>query len=326
MSSAPLNAVCPLCRRDMSQSATPNASRLCDDCRSIIETIRPRAAKTSPLAAGPEFKGDLSLEMPLDDEGPALVVKPAAVPAELQGEFDGGPPRLQGRPLREYEAVTMGSEYSEHFDDSLEGWPLVLKEDRSRGRSKVLVGVLGAVLVLAAAAGVFVANRFFGARHRSAGAAQVNPQALPARTGADKPPQAANLPSPAQPESGKPTPEAAVSRPNQAPAQAAQPPVEQPVHIASPATSEAGGAKLTSFQIASFPNEGAAKEFCDRLIRAGLPTYTIRADIPGRGKWFRVRAGKFGNAQESQQSATAWRKLAAAAGINLQLVQCDYEP
>jgi cell division septation protein DedD len=325
MSSAPLNAVCPLCRRDMSQRAGANGSRLCDDCRSIIETIRPRAGKTSPLAVGPEFKGDLSLEIPVGDEGPALAVKPAAVPAELQGEFDGGPPRLQGRPLREYEAVTMGSEYSEHSDDGMGEWPLVVREDRGRGRSRSLIGVLAAVFVLAAAAGLFVATRFFGARHSSGGGAQVNSQALPARTGPDKQSQAANLPSPAQPEGGKPAPEA-VSSPNHAPAQPAQPPVEQPVHVASPATSEAGGAKLTSFQIASFPNEAAAKEFCDRLIRAGLPAYTIRADIPGRGKWFRVRAGKFGNAQGSQQSATAWRKLAAAAGINLQLVQCDYEP
>jgi cell division septation protein DedD len=254
-----------------------------------------------------------------------LAVKPAVVPAELRSEFDDGPSRLQGRPLREYEAVTMGSEYREHSDDGMGEWPLVVKEDRGRGRSRFLVGMLAAVFVLAAAAGIFVANRFFGARHRSAGAAQVSPQALPARTGPDKQPQAANLPSPTQPEGGKRAPEA-VSGPNQAPAQAAQPPVEQPVHVASPATSEAGGAKRTSFQIASLPNEAAAKEFCDRLIRAGLPAYTIRADIPGRGKWFRVRAGKFGNAQESQQSATAWRKLAAAAGINLQLVQCDYEP
>jgi cell division septation protein DedD len=230
--------------------------------------------------------------------------------------------------------VVPGGQYLGQENEGVDAWPLVLHDDRRRGLSKPLLGVLAAVLLLAAAAGLYVGNRYFGAGRDVAGSTEIKPLTStppPARAGAgtDRPVQAANSSAATQSEGRRPASEA-VSGPNQThpeqPAQAAQPAAQQPVPVTSPAANVAGGAKLVSFQIASVPNEAAAKEFCDRLIRAGVPAYTVRADIPGRGRWFRVRAGKFGSAQESQQSAVVWRKLAAAAGINLQLVQCDYEP
>jgi cell division septation protein DedD len=87
---------------------------------------------------------------------------------------------------------------------------------------------------------------------------------------------------------------------------------------------QAGGAKVT-LQAASFPTEGSAKQFQDRLVQAGLPAYVVAADIPHRGKWYRVRAGKFASQDEARQAAASWRKQMAAAGINSQLVPCEYQ-
>jgi len=82
---------------------------------------------------------------------------------------------------------------------------------------------------------------------------------------------------------------------------------------------------MTSLQAASFPSESSAKQFQDKLVKAGLPAYVVAADIPHRGRWFRVRAGRFASQEEAHKAAESFRKQAAAAGINLQLVPCDYQ-
>jgi cell division septation protein DedD len=86
------------------------------------------------------------------------------------------------------------------------------------------------------------------------------------------------------------------------------------------------GQKLYALQAASFPNEGGAKAYSDKLVRAGVPAYVIAADIPRRGRWYRVRAGKFAAPDEARKYATEWQQRARAAGINIQLVTVDYAP
>ncbi|MGH9764151.1 MAG: SPOR domain-containing protein, partial [Blastocatellia bacterium] len=77
--------------------------------------------------------------------------------------------------------------------------------------------------------------------------------------------------------------------------------------------------------LASFPNQAGANEFLQRLVRARIPGYVVAAQIPHRGTWYRVRAGKFSNAKEQKEAGDDWRQRARAAGIDIQLVPCDYE-
>ncbi|HEU4391741.1 MAG TPA: SPOR domain-containing protein [Blastocatellia bacterium] len=84
------------------------------------------------------------------------------------------------------------------------------------------------------------------------------------------------------------------------------------------------GQKLYALQAASFPNDGGAKQYSERLVRAGVPAYVVSADIPHRGRWYRVRAGRFATADEARKYAADWQQRARAAGINIQLVTCDY--
>lgn len=80
-----------------------------------------------------------------------------------------------------------------------------------------------------------------------------------------------------------------------------------------------------SLQAAAFPNEAGANEFCERLKRAGVPAYVVSAEIAGRGRWFRVRVGKFETAQDADRFASESRRRARAAGLNLQLIVSSYD-
>jgi cell division septation protein DedD len=61
------------------------------------------------------------------------------------------------------------------------------------------------------------------------------------------------------------------------------------------------------------------------LVRAGVPAYIMSIDIPRRGKWFRVRVGRFPTADEAGKYAPQARQRARAAGISLELIVCDFE-
>lgn len=83
--------------------------------------------------------------------------------------------------------------------------------------------------------------------------------------------------------------------------------------------------KRYSLQAAAFPNEAGANEFCERLKRAGVPAYIVSADIAGRGRWFRIRVGRFESTQDADSFASESRRRARAAGLNLQLIVSSYD-
>ena len=114
------------------------------------------------------------------------------------------------------------------------------------------------------------------------------------------------------------------------------PKVAQPVALSSASGSEATesqGLKTAkdnldgrySLQAAAFPNEVDANEFIERLKRAGIPAYVLSVEISGRGRWFRVRVGRFESAQEADRFAFESRRKARAAGLNLQLIVTSYD-
>jgi len=310
MNSASLNPICALCRGPISQSAGTSTSRLCSDCTSIVETVRPQSSKASPIPGSRERASSLPSEVPVEAERAELALQPTTAPmyAELQD-------LSRGHAANEYQPVTAapGADYE---NDALREWPMVLDQKRAGRRPWILAPALGAVVLLGGAGG-FLAYRHF----RAEGTVEAAPSVRGQSTGTERDKQVA-VPSAPHRETERPAAETA-SRPGQVPV--AQPAVAQSPNPSNSGANPANGSKLTSFQIASFPNEASAKEFCGKLLGAGVPAYVIGANIPGRGKWYRVRAGKFASPEESQQSALAWRRLASAAGISLQLVQCEYE-
>jgi len=113
---------------------------------------------------------------------------------------------------------------------------------------------------------------------------------------------------------------AASSEPQQAPA------TEATLAASAAPANELASAQegAYSLQAASFPNEAAAIEFSQKLTSAGIDAYIVPADIAGRGRWFRVRAGRFLTTDEAQKYAALSRQRARAAGMNIQLIVCDY--
>jgi cell division septation protein DedD len=80
-----------------------------------------------------------------------------------------------------------------------------------------------------------------------------------------------------------------------------------------------------SLQAASFSNEADARSFSEKLVRVGVPAYIVSADVPKRGRWFRVRVGSFPTAEEANRYIVQSKQRAKTAGITLDLIVCDYE-
>lgn len=80
-----------------------------------------------------------------------------------------------------------------------------------------------------------------------------------------------------------------------------------------------------SLQAASFPDQSAAKGYAERLVRAGVPAYVVSADLGRRGRWYRVRVGRFESVEEAQKYAVQSRLRAQAAGLSLGLIVCAVE-
>lgn len=80
-----------------------------------------------------------------------------------------------------------------------------------------------------------------------------------------------------------------------------------------------------SLQAAAFPTQAGADEFAEKLKRAGLPSYIASADLGRRGRWFRVRVGRFNSVDDAQKFAAEAQNRAKAAGMSLQLIGCQYD-
>ena len=55
-----------------------------------------------------------------------------------------------------------------------------------------------------------------------------------------------------------------------------------------------------TLQVAAHPDMSAAKSHMERLRKMGLEPHVITAEIPGKGKFYRVRVGKFGTMEEAR--------------------------
>jgi len=80
-----------------------------------------------------------------------------------------------------------------------------------------------------------------------------------------------------------------------------------------------------SLQAAAFPTESGANDYAEKLKHAGVPSYVVPADVARRGRWFRVRVGRFNSADEAQRFASEAQLRAKTTGLALQLIVCQYE-
>lgn len=80
-----------------------------------------------------------------------------------------------------------------------------------------------------------------------------------------------------------------------------------------------------SLQAAAFPTQGGADEFAEKLKRAGVPSYVVPTDVTRRGRWFRVRVGRFNSAEDAQRYTGEAQLRARAAGLAMRLIVCPYD-
>jgi DedD protein len=109
-------------------------------------------------------------------------------------------------------------------------------------------------------------------------------------------------------------------------AQPQQKPIRDSGTASEPGASAAGNAQgRFALQAAAFPTQAGADEFAEKLKSAGLPSYVISADLARRGRWFRVRVGRFNTAEDANRFAGEAQLRAKAAGVSLQLIVSQYE-
>ena len=117
----------------------------------------------------------------------------------------------------------------------------------------------------------------------------------------------------------------AAQTPTPAPASNALP-ASNPVPAQAAASDEGSAQWRYSLQAMSSQNESEATEFAEKLVRAGVAAYVVSVDLGQRGRWHRVRVGRFFTADEATRFAGEARERAKAAGVALKnLNLCAYE-
>jgi DedD protein len=382
MSGRPATAVCPLCRQPIPEvKGDPAASRLCDKCREMVDSIRPSNPTPPPVGAqplgaqpdpsvtrterrppplppatqprsapaGPDYANDQSAV------GQTFPV--AAVPVtHSEGGGPGTEPVSAGPEymLVPNEGTNELHEHNDGFDSDSESenWPLMVDspEEPARGSGMKRWAILIAVILVGGALAFYFGFKrglLWPGRQSASNQSSQGKSSGPAAPVTSQQPQAntlvtqnqsQNQSKPGAVESGSPAalqaaPQAAALQPS--PAASATTPLKdakaatetKDTQQAKPAAdqhTDAGSGSL-SFQMASFPSQSGADQFCEKLRNIGIPAYVVAADIPHRGKWFRVRAGRFASPVEAQQTSAGWQQRASKSGISLQLVPCDYQ-
>ncbi|HVF91611.1 MAG TPA: SPOR domain-containing protein, partial [Blastocatellia bacterium] len=200
-----------------------------------------------------------------------------------------------------YSQETKEDDYKEAvdpWDDPLPAWdysaneyPVLLSPEKSSNWKKILVPVAAVLLLAAAAAGYFIISQPSLDPQEAAAAEALVPteaqQTDPRQTDTRQTePQQSGPQATASEQSGQaPAPEYA---------SAAPPEAARPAEAAAEVESNMGAFSL---QAAAFPDEAAARQFSDYLVRASIPARVVAADLGKRGRWFRVRAGRFASAE-----------------------------
>lgn len=277
----------------------------CEPSRETIMQVSP-AIREPVHETAPQPESTPSVRAELADAPPAMaaVIDTAASPAELNESDSGSDSRIgctttdgpPVQPLLRHEVVTDPLESpGQEGTYSQENYPLLLPSAGLGKAARLKLSVAAVLVVCCVTAAYFLIYR------PSIQAAQTK------QTNAEQ--------SLAAPLTGRPA----------VPQSPASAPGSETTESQGLRTSEDNVEGRYSLQAAAFPNEAGANEFCERLKRAGVPAYVVSAEIAGRGRWFRVRVGKFESAQEADRFASESRRRARAAGLNLQLIVSSYD-
>jgi cell division septation protein DedD len=184
--------------------------------------------------------------------------------------------------------------------DSNSEWPLLVvpSSERSYNKPRLAIAAVAAIAILIAVAGLY----FLIYRSPDSQERQAFDAAVEARAGSVASPVTASLAPVVQPQAEN----AAAAR------------------SAEGQTSDSTAQGQFSLQAASFPTQEGADEFAERLRRAGVPSYVVPAELIRRGRWFRVRVGRFNSAEDAQRFVGEAQQRARAAGIAVQLIVCQY--
>ncbi len=189
------------------------------------------------------------------------------------------------------------------WETSRNEWPVLMQAPKPTTLSKLKIPVAILLLVASLAALFFVVILPL----MKSNAPEPTPSVVkPTETKPSAPPAAP--PTSAQTETAQPSAPPAVSQP-----------------ATSPTAEDLKEGTIT-LQVMSSPNEAEAKGMADKLTRAGIAAYVIAAEIKGKGRWYRVRAGRFSTREEAQRYAEQSKARARAAGVKLDtMIPVDYE-
>lgn len=262
---------------------------------------------TQPMSAldFPALETEASVarrQEPLDEQE-LLPTAPFERPAGLErDEQTAAPDPVEPPTLRGSENRMTPSEMAV---DQQRAWVAPeVQEPEARSRFGLLAIV--AVLVVAVCLGLawqFVLKDLIVGRMSTQPAAPASQAAPVASAPGDSAPSAPA--SPATAPSTAPTATPGASTPGPA-ANDPMPPVS------SKPAADSGGFTI---QVRSSPNEADAKQFADSLKSAGFDAYVMRADLGGKGVWFRVRVGRFQSREEAQREMGKLRSHAGTAII-----------
>ncbi|HEU4594325.1 MAG TPA: SPOR domain-containing protein [Pyrinomonadaceae bacterium] len=109
---------------------------------------------------------------------------------------------------------------------------------------------------------------------------------------------------------------AAKEEPTQQPSQEPrQPPQEsRPQEVAPPSETAAGAGNFT-VQVGSYPDASQANERVSALRAVGLEARAAAVEIPKRGTWYRVQAGRFQTREEATRFGAQLRAKGAADNV-----------
>jgi cell division septation protein DedD len=164
-------------------------------------------------------------------------------------------------------------------------------------------------------------------KHNDARAAKPAPTAEEPRAQAEPPATASTAPaSPQKSTAANDAPPQAVAQVEAPAAQAPQTPppaapkaVEKP-RVETPAQGVDADGKFTA-QVGSFNSQSEANERVSSLRAAGFEANVTAAELPGRGRWYRVQVGRFADRGEAAKTVAALRAKGAASSALVVPVQ-----
>lgn len=309
MSDELAHQTCPLCRRSSGlRSGTPPITKLCERCRSLVATAfggrMPVARQPAQSAAGLNVAYGADIEYSFEQKSePAPVADSSALDFESGPETESSEKAVTALTETRFDVISdeLQSKEAElpEWDYSQGEWPVLLSPAGHNPLARFKTALFVVAVLAVSAAFYFFVLPTFQEQH-------------PKPTAQER---ASVIPKPAVSDADSQN-----ARTSQTPPSSSQTPTE-PYKVGEAVNAHGKFA----LQAAAFLSQTEADVLADKLKAAGVPSYVVRADLARRGRWFRVRVGRFNTGEEAQRFAAEAQPRAKAAEVSLQLVVVPYE-